>query len=244
MARLKILHRDRDLIIIHKPSGMQTYRDSKADKELSAYDVLKKQFAEASIYPVHRLDRGTCGLLVFALKPDVANLMQKMFREERVKKLYWALVWGDPPKRGEWRSSLTSKEGGTQRALTKFRTIGRFETQGMPVARANADEEEEGGAEPETLPGRAFSWIECEPKTGRFHQIRKHASEAGFPLVGDPEYSTPELKEASKEFRMNRIALSAVRIEFMHPTYRKPVLIETYPETTYGKILRALENSV
>jgi tRNA pseudouridine65 synthase len=228
MARLKILHRDKDLIVIHKPSGMKTYRDEKGESGLSAFDVLKKQFAEASLHPVHRLDRGTDGLLIFALRPDVANLLQKMFREEKVKKTYWALVWGDPPARAEWRKPLSEKESGsTQRALTKFRTRGRFET-----------EEEEG------VPGRKFSWIECEPKTGRFHQIRRHAAEAGFPLVGDPDYSTEELTEASKFFGMNRIALSSIRLEFMHPTLRKPVLIETYPETTFGKILRQLEMSV
>ncbi|MBC7385223.1 MAG: RluA family pseudouridine synthase, partial [Cryobacterium sp.] len=209
MARLKILFRDRDLIVIHKPSGMKTYRDSKKETELSAYDVLKKQFVEAQIYPVHRLDRGTCGLLIFALKPDVANLMQKAFREEKVRKTYWALVWGDPSARGEWKKPLEAKEkekdgekdarGGTQRALTKFRTRGRFET----------DSGEEG------VSGRKFSWIECEPKTGRLHQIRRHASEAGFPLVGDDEYSTAELKKASAEFKLKRIALSAIRLEFM-----------------------------
>lgn len=239
MARLKILHRDRDLLVIHKPSGMKTYRDSAKDKELSAYDVLKKQFAESQIYPVHRLDRGTDGLLIFALRPVVANLLQKAFREEKVQKSYWALVWGDPPVRGEWKTALKANEGqkdtfkdgeptaGTQRALTKFRTMGRFETEGT-----------------ETEPGKKFSWIECMPKTGRFHQIRRHAQGAGFPLIGDADYSSPEQMKASKEFKLNRIALSAVRIEFMHPTLRKPVLIETYPETTLGKIITSLRSSV
>ncbi len=229
MARLKILHRDKDLIVIHKPSGMKTYNDEKGETGLSAYDVLKKQFAEAKLHPVHRLDRGTDGLLIFALKPDVANLLQKMFREEKVKKTYWALVWGDPPVRAEWKKPLSEKAGGTtQRALTKFRTRGRFET----------DSGEEG------VPGKKFSWIECSPQTGRYHQIRRHAAEAGYPLVGDPEYGTEDQREASKYFGMKRIALSSIRLEFMHPTLRKPVLIETYPETTFGKILRALESSV
>jgi tRNA pseudouridine65 synthase len=238
MARLKILHRDRDLIVIHKPSGMKTYRDSKDDTSLSAYDILKKQFAEASIHPVHRLDRGTCGLLVFALRPDVANLMQKAFREEKVKKTYWALVWGDPPARGEWKAALPAKdkEDGTKRAVTQFRTRGRFETEGEPIG---------DGEDAPRSEGRPFSWIECQPKTGRLHQIRRHAAGAGFPLVGDDEYSSPEERKASfKSFRMKRIALSAVRLEFMHPTLRKPVLIETYPETVFGKILRLLETSV
>lgn len=228
MARLKILFRDRDLLIIHKPSGMKTYRDEKGETGLSAFDVLKKQFAEATIHPVHRLDRGTDGLLIFALRPDVANLLQKLFREERVKKTYWALVWGDPPARAEWKKPLSDKESGaSQRALTKFFTRGRYETE--PAA-----EGEEG---------LAFSWIECEPKTGRFHQIRRHAAEAGYPLVGDPDYATEEQKKAAKVFGMNRIALSSVRLEFMHPTLRKPVLVETYPETTFGKILKELEST-
>lgn len=228
MARLKILHRDKDLVIIHKPSGMNTYNDEKGAAGLSAYDVLKKQFAEAKLHPVHRLDRGTDGLLIFALRPDVANLLTKMFREEKVKKTYWALVWGDPTARGEWKKPLSDKAGGaTQRAQTKFRSRGRFET--------------EADAEGKT---HKFTWLECEPKTGRYHQIRRHAAEAGYPIIGDPDYSTEALTEASKIFGMKRIALSSIRLEFMHPTLRKPVLIETYPETTFGKILRQLENSV
>ena len=229
MARLKILHRDRDLLVIHKPSGMNTYNDEKGEKSLSAFDVLKKQFAEAKIHPVHRLDRGTDGLLIFALRPDVANLLQKMFREEKVKKTYWALVWGDPPVRAEWKKPLSDKESGaSQRALTKVRTRGRFET--------------DSGVEGE--PGKKFSWIECEPKTGRYHQIRRHAADAGYPLIGDPDYASEEQTEASKFFGMKRIALSSIRLEFMPSTLRKPVLIETYPEPTFGKILRSLENSV
>lgn len=228
MARLKILHRDRDLVVIHKPSGMKTYRDEKGETGMSAFDVLKKQFAEAKLHPVHRLDRGTDGLLIFALRPDVANLLQKMFREEKVKKTYWALVWGDPPARAEWKKPLSEKESGTsQRALTKFRARGRFETE--PDAEGKIHK---------------FTWIECEPKTGRYHQIRRHAAGAGFPIVGDPDYSTEALTEASKVFGMKRIALSSIRLEFLHPTLRKPVLIETYPETTFGKVLRQLETSV
>jgi tRNA pseudouridine65 synthase len=229
MARLKVLHRDRDLLVIHKPSGMKTLRDSMKEKELSAFDVIKQRFPEAKLFPVHRLDQGTDGILVFAFRPDVANLMQKSFREETVKKTYWALVWGDPPARGEWKTAVPSKEGGSQRALTKFRTLGRFETE----------------AEGEDAPaGKPFAWVECEPKTGRFHQIRRHASDAGYPLVGDAEYSPKDLLDASKkELRLNRIALTAVKIEFKHPTLRKPVLIETFPETTYGKLLQALKSA-
>lgn len=227
MARLKILHRDRDLVIIHKPSGMKTYRDEKTETGLSAYDILKKQFSEAKLHPVHRLDRGTDGLLIFALRPDVANLLQKMFREEKVKKAYWALVWGDPPARGEWKKNLSENEtGSSQRALTKFFTRGRFET--APDAAGVTHK---------------FSWLECQPVTGRFHQIRRHASGAGFPLVGDLDYGSEEQKTAAALFGMKRIALSSIRLEFLHPTLRKPVLIETYPETVFGKILRQLENS-
>lgn len=242
MARLRVLHRDRDLLVIHKPSGMKTMRDSMKEKELSAFDVVKKTFGESKIYPVHRLDQGTDGVLIFAFRPDVANLLQKAFREETVKKTYWALVWGDPPARGEWRTPVPSKEGGSQRALTKFRTLGRFETEGEPTP-PKAPEDDDAEAPPSST-GRPFSWIECEPKTGRFHQIRRHAADAGFPLVGDSEYGPKELLGAAKrDLKLGRIALTAVRIEFKHPTLRKPVLIETFPETTFGKLLSMLEKA-
>jgi tRNA pseudouridine65 synthase len=208
-------------------------RDSMKEKELSAFDVVKQRFPEAKIFPVHRLDQGTDGVLIFAFRADVANLMQKAFREETVKKTYWALVWGDPPTRGEWKTAVPTKEGGSQRALTKFRTLGRFETEGASAS---------DGEEP--VPGRPFAWVECEPKTGRFHQIRKHASDAGYPLIGDADYSPKELLDASrKELKLGRVALTAVRVEFKHPTLRKPVLIETHPETTYGRLLEALKST-
>jgi RluA family pseudouridine synthase len=237
MARLKVLYRDRDLVVIHKPSGMKTMRDSAKEKEASAFDVVKKTFGEATVFPVHRLDQGTDGILLFAFRADVANLLQKAFREESVKKTYWALVWGDTPTKGEWKKPVPEKDGGTQRALTKFRTLGRFET----------DVGTETETQTDTTPprsGRPFSWIECEPKTGRFHQIRFHAADAGFPLVGDEEYGGKELLQASKrELGLSRIALTAVRLELKHPTRRKPMRIETFPETALGKLLDALERS-
>lgn len=236
MARLKVLYRDRDLVVIHKPSGMKSVRDSTKEKELSAFDVVKKTFGEATVYPVHRLDQGTDGILLFAFRPDVANLLQKSFREEAVKKTYWALVWGEPPARGEWRAPIASKEGGTQRALTKFRVIGRFETEAETGAGADG--------ESVSVPGRPFSWIECEPKTGRFHQIRQHASEAGYPLVGDEEYGSKELTAAArKDLGLRRIALTAVKVELKHPTLRKPMRIETFPETSLGRLFESLERT-
>ncbi len=84
---MKTVFRDKYLIVVHKPSGMTVYGDT-SPGEKSAYDILKSSLRLDHLYPVHRLDKGTCGLVMFAFDPKVAALLERDFREGKIKKNY------------------------------------------------------------------------------------------------------------------------------------------------------------
>lgn len=210
----KFLHRDASLVIIHKPAGMTVYKEPGSSDSASALEWVKSKVPGGRCHPVHRLDKGTCGVLVFALDPVTANLMQKLFREGKVEKQYWAIVEGECPERGEFRNPLPeAKTKETRSAITRFRVLQDFQASGMP-----------------------YSLVEVDPKTGRFHQIRRHFSMNGHPLVGDDKY------RGSLRY-LKRPALSAIRIQFRHPSTRKAILAETHPDPDFQSLWRKLEGA-
>lgn len=231
---LKILYQDRDLVIVHKASGRVTYNDDRKAKTPSVLDELNRRLgSEKKAYPVHRLDRGTCGILIFALTPQAASLLQRDFREGKVEKKYWALILGRTPKKGDIKKRIKDGKEGSVAAHTSFITRSTFF---VPLE----TESPEGHSESEIVPGITVSWVECEPKTGRFHQIRQHFAMEGFPLLGDYDHGNLESQNAAKTLRLKRIALSSVSIELKHPRLRKPMRIETYPDRDYLEVLEAL----
>ena len=161
--KIRILYEDDELIAVHKPAGMTIYPEAGAGADVQTQ--LKQRFRGA-ILPVHRLDRGTCGIVVFAREVQWAQKLQRLFLKRQTAKVYWAVVGG------EWeggartlREPLRSKEGEEQSAVTRVRPRG--------VYRAKPD--------------FSASWLEIEPETGRFHQIRKHLKGVGSPILGDPQ---------------------------------------------------------
>lgn len=145
---------------IHKPAGMTVYEESPATPNAQA--LLEAQL-HTKLWPVHRLDRTTCGVLVFAKSGRAASEIRKLLASRQVEKTYRAIVPGETPPQGRIQVPLTHK-GETMSAQTDFKTL---------VAR--------GG----------FSLVEVRPRTGRHHQIRKHLKAIGHPIVGDVQYGGP-----------------------------------------------------
>ncbi len=235
---LKVLYQDKDLVVVHKPSGKTTYNDDRKNAKPSVLDELNRRLgSEKKAYPVHRLDRGTCGVLIFALTPLAASLLQRDFREGKVEKKYWALVLGRTPKKGDIKKRIKDGKEGSVAAHTSFITRSTFF---IPTSPEEGESEVLPGEVPKIREGITVSWVECEPKTGRFHQIRQHFAMEGFPLVGDYDHGTAESQQAGKVLGLKRIALSAVGIELRHPRLRKPMKIETYPDREYLAVLESL----
>lgn len=125
---LDILYLDQHLVAINKPHGLLVHRSKYADQaNVFAVQELRNQLG-CYVYPAHRLDRKTGGLLLFALNPAVNSLMQQQFADNLVKKTYLAIVRGHTPQNGTINYALTNDDGKTQDAVTNYRTIEHVET--------------------------------------------------------------------------------------------------------------------
>ena len=185
------------------------------------------------LYPIHRLDKPTSGVLVFALNREVATELSKQFMQNRVKKEYLAVVRGFVKDSGvidyplkvlldkSQRDKRNIKE--YQEAITKYRTIGHFELP-FPVSR---------------YPVARYSIVKLYPKTGRKHQLRRHMKHIFHPIVGDTKYGRGEHNRLFREkFNSNRLLLHATKIEFIHPKSNKQV---EFSAVIRGSMLEVIE---
>lgn len=217
--KLKVLLQEKNYVAVHKPSGLVTYSDGVGPT--GAKEILEKQLRK-KLFPVHRIDKDTCGVLVFSISEQTARELTALFRTRNVKKQYLAVVHGVPPEKGAIDEPLErNKEKTKEPALTEF------------VRLATAEVEWDGEK-------RNYSLVRCEMKTGRFHQIRRHMRLAGFPLCGDPEYGNGWDNRAFKErFGIERTLLSAVSVAFPDRTQQKMVRVKTSPDPDFLKAVAA-----
>ncbi len=146
------------------------------------------------VYPVHRLDRGTSGALVFARTREAAAALGRAFESGAVHKTYLALVRGSPPERTVVDYAIPKSEDGPRvPAVTHFRVLGR-----SPVDRC--------------------SLVLATPETGRLHQVRRHLCHIRHPIVGDVKHGSGEINRHYRAtYALHRLALHAVSIAFDHP---------------------------
>ena len=165
------------------------------------------------LYPVHRLDRDTSGIVLFAKNQDAHRRLSMMFENREMQKTYWAFTAGVP----QWDNCvcdvpLLRAEGkkGRGRALVDIR-------KGKPASTDFEVKERFGD----------IAWIEARPHTGRLHQIRVHLKVLGTPILWDETYWTTGWKSASfPNLEPRRLQLHARALEFTHPFTNKPVEIE------------------
>ena len=194
---LTILHEDRDVIVVSKDSGLLTIgtdRGHERTAHAALMDYVRKGNPKSRerVFVVHRLDRETSGVLVFARSEKAKSTLQKGWQE--VEKVYLAAVVGIPePREGTISTYLV--ENAAMRVYSSSRPgEGRFSETQYQVVKTRGDR---------ALP-------EVTHLTGRKHQIRVHLSERGWPIVGDPKYGT-------KTPNHERLALHSHRLGFDHP---------------------------
>jgi 23S rRNA pseudouridine1911/1915/1917 synthase len=204
---LAILHEDRDIIVVDKPPGLLTISTDK-EKSRTAYfiltDYVRKGVAKSKnrIFIVHRLDRETSGILLFAKSEAAKFRLQSQWQD--TKKKYLAVVHGQCEKRAETIMTYLAENRAHGVYTTNDARKGKLARTTYKVLKQTKD----------------FSLLEIDLLTGRKHQIRVHLAAIGHPVVGDPRYG----KERKAR---DRLALHAGSISFAHPFSGEPLTFTT-----------------
>lgn len=223
--QLEILYHDSDLVVINKPHGLLVHRSPYAgDADEYAIQTLRDQLQQM-VFPCHRLDRKTAGVLLFALNQEINRAMQQQFADGRVHKKYLAIVRGHTPAEGVIDYALTNDKGKTQDAITHYKTLKNCE---IPLAFGK-------------FPTSRYSLVEVEPKTGRMHQIRKHMAHIFHPIIGDRPHGCNKQNRLFKEhFTMDIMLLHASEICFTHPVSGIEICVEAPLGNEFRRMLSAL----
>lgn len=194
-----ILYEDDSLIAIHKPSGILVHRTGISEDTFFVLQLLRDQIG-ARLYPVHRLDRGTSGVLLMAKTDEEAAFLGAQFRTQSVHKTYQAIVRGYVEEEAEIDYALSNEKKTTLNpALTRYRRLAQCE-QAYAVGR---------------YPTARYSWVEIQPQSGRFHQIRRHFSHIRHPVIGDKKHGDLHHNRFFREeWGIDRLLLHATRLSF------------------------------
>lgn len=207
--RLPIVYRDATLVAVRKPSGLLVHRSALARGETRfALQLLRDQLGQR-VYPLHRLDRPTSGLLLFALDPQTARELGEAFTTRQVAKRYLAVVRGVGPEHERLDYPLREEDGArpkaempAQPACTEIRRLDSVE---LPVR-------------VDRYPQARYSLIEARPLSGRRHQIRRHLSQRGYPIIGDAKHGKGlHNRFFHDQLGCGRLLLAAVGLSLWHP---------------------------
>lgn len=208
---LDILYQDDDLIAINKPHGLLVHRSSiAADTSEFALQLLRDQIQQ-TVYPTHRLDRKTGGILLFAKNKEMDSLTQQLFADKSMIKTYWAIVRGYTDDEGIIDYPLRKENGNLQEAVTRYRTLSRAEID-LPFGKHATSR---------------YALVEVTPQTGRMHQIRKHLAHIFHPILADRPHGCNKQNKLWKErFDMDTMMLHARKLSFIHPRTKQDINIE------------------
>lgn len=215
--RFEILLRERDFIAIEKPPGFHVHQPEfprrRVPKEVTCLPNLRDQIGEY-VFPVHRLDVATDGVLIFALNKEAAGNLCRQFEAGKINKTYFAVVRGWSDDEGVADHALESDSSGDMlSARTRYRTCARVELP-YAVGKRHAS--------------ARYSLVEAWPETGRYHQVRRHMARLSHPLVGDAMHGDSHHNRFFREtLGLGGLWLKAKKIEFAHPLTGAPIMIES-----------------
>lgn len=226
--QLDILYQDDVLVAINKPNGLLVHRSPIAsDADVFTVQLLRDQLGQR-VYPVHRLDRKTSGVLLFALNEEINSEMQRRFMNGEITKVYHAIVRGYTPDEGQIDYPLKRDDGVVQSALTRYETLQRTE---VPFAIGKH-------------PTSRYSLVKLTPETGRMHQLRKHMAHILHPIIGDrPHGCNKQNRYFKEDLKMTQMLLHACSLDFTHPATAKPVRIEACYPLEFLRMMKVLEFS-
>lgn len=231
---LSVLYRDRELIAINKPAGLLVHR-SHIDRHETrfALQLLRDQIGQ-HVYPVHRLDKPTSGVLLFALDSHSARAVSEQFVQQLVSKRYIAVVRGFPPVAGEIdhplkviRDKIGDRQSrldkAAQSAQTRYQTLAHIE---LPNA-------------VDRYPRARYALLLAEPKTGRKHQIRRHCKHIAHPIIGDPKYGkSVHNRFIAEQFQCPRLLLHCAQLQLAHPISGERLTIQAALDGDFARLVQ------
>lgn len=227
---LDILFQDEHLVAINKPSGLLVHRSNIDRHETRfAVQILRDQLGQ-HVYPVHRLDKPTSGILLFALYPETAQLLGQLFNLHQLKKSYLAIVRGhcagegliDHPLKEDADKYADNSDKAAQPASTLYKHLASIE---LPFC-------------VDKYPSSRYSLVECKPLTGRKHQIRRHLKHINHPIIGDAKHGKGRHNRMFQErLGIHRLLLAATELEFTHPCTQQPLCLSAPLAPEFDQLL-------
>lgn len=230
---LPILYRDAHIVVIDKPPGLLVHR-SEIDRHETrfAIQILRDQIGQR-VWPAHRLDRGTSGVLLFGLSAEIAGTLGRQFEAGTVGKRYLAVVRGHPPASGEIDHPLSRQRDdyefhgeqtsdAAQPALTRYRRLAEIE---LPFA-------------VDRYPSSRYALLELEPVTGRRHQLRRHLKHIAHPIIGDATYGKGRHNRFfAAQLACPRLLLACTELRFTHPENGRAITVQAPPSGAYAALM-------
>ena len=228
--KLRVVYEDDALIVVEKKNGLLTVPVKADSKETTVFSILKeyvrKQSHRNTVHVVHRLDRETSGLLVFAKSPELQEYMRTYWRQLVTKRTYVALVEGKLEKKeGKITSWLTENPRTALVSSSPVDNGGQLAITNYKVLRESALQTDEADLKTE------YSLVELNLETGRTNQIRVHMASMGHPVVGDRKYGN-----GNESSPIDRLCLHARTLEFIHPMTEKKVRFEASTPKEFARI--------
>jgi len=213
---MDILHQDEHIVVVNKPAGLSVLPEGWDPDAPYLRQMLEDKYER--VWVVHRLDKITSGVMVFALTAEAHRGLNRQFEQHEVEKVYQAIVEGLPP----WnvrnaRHMLRTNVGRKHRTVVVHKRGKNSETDFKVLKR-----------------GQAQALVEAYPKTGRTHQVRVHLSALGFPLLGDTLYGASEID------LIERPALHAFSLGFTHPISGDHLNFIANPPTDFQEVLKRI----
>jgi tRNA pseudouridine65 synthase len=231
----EVIYRDEHLVAINKPSGLLVHR-SPIDRHETRYalQLVRDQIGQY-VYPIHRLDKPTSGVLLFGLSSDSARELSRQFVAGSVRKHYLAVVRGHCPPEGcidhplkQEFDRMADRDPGddlpVRNAVTHYRRLATVE---LPVA-------------VERYPQTRYSLVALRPETGRRHQLRRHMKHLGYPLIGDAKHGKGVHNRFFRaQYDCHRLLLACTTLALAHPVSGRSLVLQAALDAPFQRVLAA-----
>ncbi len=223
--KFEVIFEDEHMIAIHKPPGILVHPTRISEDTFSVLPILRDQIRQR-VYPIHRLDRGTSGLLIFGKNKEAASFLNAQFRMQEVEKEYIAVIRGHVKEEDRIDYPLAKdKFKEKQEAITDFYRLSQTELD-FAISR---------------YPSSRYSLVRVLPKTGKFHQIRRHFAHIRHPVLGDKKHGDCKHNKYFREnLGIDRMLLHASKMKILPYGSERKLELEVQPDLSFKEAIQIL----